>query len=177
MKHKRIKVFFGSEVFGCIASVILSLFIGALMAVAIMGDSEAACVKQYETKAERIKWFYEEGEESVKIHKREVEKQQPKTLYWSLGEFQLTAYCACEKCCGAYANGYTATGTLATAGRTIAVDPNVIPYGTKVIINGHEYVAEDCGGGIKSNRIDIFFDSHQEALNFGVQKAEVFIYD
>lgn len=93
----------------------------------------------------------------------------------SLGVFKLTAYCACEKCCGEYADGITATGTTATEGRTIAVDPTIIPYGTRVIINGHEYVAEDCGGGIKGDRIDVFFASHEDALLFGVGEAEVFV--
>ena len=93
----------------------------------------------------------------------------------NLGEFLLTAYCACKKCCGEYSNGITATGTVATAGRTIAVDPNVIPYGTEVVINGNTYVAEDCGGAIKSNRIDIYFDTHSEALQFGVQYANVYL--
>lgn len=83
-----------------------------------------------------------------------------------------TAYCACEKCCGK-TDGITATGTKATAGRTIAVDPSVIPYGTEVIINGHTYVAEDCGGAIKGNSIDIYFDSHAEALEFGRQNLVV----
>lgn len=93
----------------------------------------------------------------------------------SLGTFKLTAYCACSKCCGK-SDGITASGTKAKQGRTIAVDPKQIPYGTKVVINGHTYTAEDCGGGIGKNRIDVFFDSHKEALNFGVQHAEVFIY-
>ena len=77
-----------------------------------------------------------------------------------------TAYCPCAKCCGK-SDGITATGTKATAGRTIAVDPSVIPYGAEVIINGNTYVAEDCGGAVKGNRIDIFFDTHEEALKFG----------
>ena len=92
-----------------------------------------------------------------------------------LGRFKLTAYCACSKCCGK-SDGITASGTKAKQGRTIAVDPKQIPYGTKVVINGHTYVAEDCGGGIKQNRIDVFFNSHKDALNFGVQYAEVYIY-
>lgn len=92
----------------------------------------------------------------------------------SLGRFKLTAYCACSKCCGK-SDGITASGTIATQGRTIAADPSVIPYGTVVIINGNEYVAEDCGGAVKNSRIDIFFNSHQDALNFGVQYAEVYI--
>lgn len=93
----------------------------------------------------------------------------------SLGRFKLTAYCACSKCCGK-SDGITASGTKAKQGRTIAVDPKLIPYGTKVVINGQTYVAEDCGGSIKQNRIDVFFNSHKDALNFGVQYAEVFIY-
>lgn len=93
----------------------------------------------------------------------------------SLGRFKLTAYCACSKCCGK-SDGITASGTKAKQGRTIAVDPKLIPYGTKVVINGRTYVAEDCGGSIKQNRIDVFFNNHKDALNFGIQYAEVFIY-
>ena len=77
-----------------------------------------------------------------------------------------TAYCPCAECCGK-TDGITATGTQATAGRTIAVDPSVIPYGTHVIIDGVTYVAEDCGGAVKGNDVDIFFDTHEEALQFG----------
>lgn len=92
-----------------------------------------------------------------------------------LGTFKLTAYCACSACCGQWADGITATGTTARAGRTIAVDPSVIPLGSLVYINGREYVAEDTGGGIKGNRIDIFFNSHTAALEFGIQYADVYI--
>jgi 3D (Asp-Asp-Asp) domain-containing protein len=71
---------------------------------------------------------------------------------------------------------YTATMTTPTAGRTIAVDPNIIPYGTKVEIEGIGIrIAEDCGGAIKGNRIDLYFDSHQEALEWGVQYKEVYL--
>lgn len=91
-----------------------------------------------------------------------------------MGEFRITAYCACTKCCSIYADGITYTGTIATEGRTIAVDPNIIPLGSIVEVNGHEYIAEDIGGAIKDNRLDIFFNSHQDALNWGVQYLEVF---
>ena len=74
-----------------------------------------------------------------------------------------------------YKKELTAYGYQVTAGRTIAVDPKVIPIGSEVVINGHTYVAEDVGGVIKENRIDIYFNTHQEALEFGVQYAEVFI--
>ena len=100
-----------------------------------------------------------------------VEEPEPR----SLGEFKLTAYCPCEKCCGEWADGITYTGTVATAGRTVAVDPRVIPLGSTVRINGHDYIAEDIGGAIKENRVDVFFDTHQAALQFGVQYADVAI--
>lgn len=97
-----------------------------------------------------------------------------------LGEYTLTAYCACPICCGQWSNGYTATGTLATEGRTIAVDPGVVPYGSKVLLiwpdgTQHEYIAEDCGSGINGNRIDVFIADHEAARVFGVQHAAAYL--
>lgn len=92
----------------------------------------------------------------------------------SLGEYKLTAYCPCEQCSGEWGN-LTATGVRAEQGRTIAVDPKIIPYGSEIEIDGKVYVAEDCGGAIKGNRIDVYFDSHEEAWDFGIQYAEVFL--
>lgn len=99
----------------------------------------------------------------------------------SLGEFKLTAYCPCEICCGKWANNrpngivYGAIGEELKEGYSIAVDPNVIPYRTEVIINGQTYKAQDCGGAIKGNRIDVYMGNHNDALKFGVQYAEVFV--
>lgn len=101
----------------------------------------------------------------------------------NLGQFTITFYCSCEHCCGKTpdheAYGITATGTKATEGRTIAVDPTVIPYGSRVIIEGFEFVycAEDCGGAIKEQHIDIYVDSHEEALQLGRQTAEVWLIE
>ena len=91
----------------------------------------------------------------------------------NLGEYKLTAYCACMKCCGK-TDGITASGVKAKEGVTIAADKS-LPFGTKVIINGHEYTVQDRGGAIKGNKIDIFFDSHQAALEFGVQYKEIYM--
>lgn len=92
-----------------------------------------------------------------------------------LGKFVATAYCPCSICCGQYANGITATGTRAKANHTVAVDPNKIPYGSILEIGGKRYVAEDCGGDIKDNRIDIFFNTHQEAINYGKKTVDVYL--
>ncbi len=112
--------------------------------------------------------FFTGLKESVK----EFEASGAKKL--SLGTFKLTAYDACLICCGK-TDGITATGTHATVGRTIAVDPDIIPYGSRVMIGDHVYVAEDCGGLIKGKKIDIYMNTHQEALQFGVKQAEVFL--
>jgi 3D (Asp-Asp-Asp) domain-containing protein len=142
----------------------------------ILGSIEEPIPTEVEEPAEDIiHWKQEEviEAENVTVELLNIEPVSEPTLE-SLGQFKLTAYCPCEKCCGK-TDGITATGTQATQGRTIAVDPDVIPYGTVVVINGHEYVAEDCGGAINGNDIDVFFESHDEAWNFGVQYAEVFI--
>ena len=111
----------------------------------------------------------------------EQESIEERKEYTSLGEFKLTAYCSCEKCCGIWAynrpNGvvYGAIGEELKEGYSIAVDPNVIPYGTEVVINDKTYKAQDCGGAIKGNRIDVYFNNHEDALEFGVKHGEVFL--
>ena len=81
-------------------------------------------------------------------------------------KFTATGYCNCTKCCGK-TTGTTASGTKATAGRTVAMSSKY-SFGTKVEIKGMgTYVVEDRGGAIKGNKIDVYFGSHQEALNFG----------
>lgn len=107
------------------------------------------------------------AEPQVFIEKAEVQEQQSKLTEM---EMIVTAYCPCKECCGK-ADGITATGTQATEGRTIAVDPEVIPYGTEVVISGEKYIAEDCGEAIKGRRIDVYFDSHAEAKAYGVKET------
>ena len=106
---------------------------------------------------------------------------ESKPEYTSLGEFKITAYCSCKKCCEQYAdnrpNGkvYGASGAELKPNYSIAVDPDVIPYGTKVYIDGREYIAQDTGGAIAGNRIDLYMSNHEEALEWGVQYCEVFV--
>lgn len=92
-----------------------------------------------------------------------------------LGTFRITHYCPCSICCGPWANGITSTGVTATTNRTIAVDPTQIPYGSKVVINGQVYIAEDCGGAIKRNCIDVYVATHEEGESKGVFYTEVYL--
>ncbi len=95
-----------------------------------------------------------------------------------IGEVVATAYCACEICCGPNANGITASGTTATAGRTIAVDADnpIVPMGTQVLIDDVAYTVEDTGNlaqyGID---FDIFFATHDEALQWGRQTRTAYL--
>lgn len=86
------------------------------------------------------------------------------------GEFTITHYCGCSDCCGK-SDCITATGTVATMGRTVSVDPDVIPLGSEVLINGQVFRAEDTG--VTGNHIDLYIDSHEQALAMGVYKTEV----
>lgn len=101
-----------------------------------------------------------------------VQEQTASTDGWQYyGVCTITHYCPCEICCGAYASGYTASGTLATAGRTVAMAG--VPFGTQVMINGAVYTVEDRGVG--SMWVDVFVGSHQEAIQRGIYQAEVYI--
>lgn len=86
-----------------------------------------------------------------------------------LGNFTLTAYCNCAQCCGTAGN-LTASGTVPTAGRTVAMAG--VPFGTQLLINGNVYTVEDLG--TPYGHVDIYFSSHAEALAFGLQTAEVY---
>ena len=89
--------------------------------------------------------------------------------------FKVTAYCSCAKCCGKV-TGRTASGTSAKAGQTVAASGQ-FAFGTKLNINGKEYTVEDRGGAIQGNRIDIYMNSHAEALAWGVKYLPVEVVD
>lgn len=91
-----------------------------------------------------------------------------------LGIFKSTAYCPCYSCSEGWGRN-TSTGAMASASHTIAVDPRVVPYGSKLMINGIIYTAEDRGGGVRGKHIDIFFNSHGETRQYGARNVEVFL--
>ena len=82
--------------------------------------------------------------------------------------WRVTAYCPCEKCCGKFADDFTASGARAV-GRIIAAPPE-IPFGTMIFIEGYgRGTVQDRGGAIKGKRLDILFSTHQQALDWGVK--------
>ena len=91
--------------------------------------------------------------ECIAVEKDQLQKEVEELQKWkALGQFTITYYWPGEDIYGSL----TSTGAIAKEGKTIAVDPSIIPYGSTVLIDGKEYLAQDCGGAIKGNKIDIF---------------------
>lgn len=123
-----------------------------------------------ETKEETQK---EEAEEEQEDEEEAEETVSSSSKGRYLGNFRLTAYCNCSRCCGKWAGGATASGTTPTPGRTVAMGG--IAFGTKLMINGTVYTVEDRGTAY--GHVDIFMGSHQQALNFGSRYADVYVIE
>ena len=98
-------------------------------------------------------------------------------VQWQTVRMRVTAYCPCPKCCGSFSDGVTASGHKISQGdRFVAADKRY-PFGTEMIIpgykNGQAVEVLDRGGAIRGNRLDVFFNSHQEALEWGVRHLDV----
>lgn len=94
--------------------------------------------------------------------------------YRYVGECTITYYCPCEECCGKWADGLTATGLPAGPG-IVAVDKDVIPLGSTVIIDGQKYLAADTG--VKGLHVDICLADHAATVEAGVGREEVWVVD
>lgn len=108
--------------------------------------------------------------EEVIIENEQVYSEESEKTY--LGTFKITHYCPCSYCCGEY-TGITASGAVAVSGHTIGMSSDY-PFGTQIEINGTVYTVED-RGGFSENTIDIYCDTHEEALEKGCYYAEVYM--
>ena len=104
-------------------------------------------------------------------------REAPSIVRHDVRTFRVTAYCPCEKCCGRFADGITASGHVIKPGDRFVAAPPEYTFGTIMEIPGYaagkSVLVQDRGGVIKGNRLDVYFDTHQEALNWGVQILEV----
>ena len=91
----------------------------------------------------------------------------------SCGMFEITGYCSCELCTGD--NQLTFSGTVPRPGHTAAADLDIFPLGSRIRIGETVYTVEDTGACITGHVIDIYFDTHEEAVENGRYKAEVFL--
>ncbi len=98
-------------------------------------------------------------------------------------EMLVTAYSPHEASCGDFADGQTATlhGVTTNAGKLVAADTRVLPYGSMLSVPGYDgdnvVPVLDCGGAIKGNRLDLLFPTHEEARAWGVRRLEVTVYE
>lgn len=137
--------------------------------VSIVSENENSAVQKTESEIDRSGGVAK----SIEVNRSGSTLKETGNVSY-LGTFRTTAYCACVSCSEGWGN-QTATGVPARPNHTIAVDPKVIKLGSKVVIDGKEYVAEDTGGAIKGNKIDIYFANHAEAMKFGVRSKEVYL--
>lgn len=138
--------------------ILLSLLLFSTMTKAELIAENAVQIQTYQT------------EVANELAAEEEEQEVPVVHLW--GVATITHYCNCSACCGQWAGGGTASGTTPTAGRTVAAD---LPFGTRLLINGHEYIVED--RGVSGCWVDIYCDSHAEALARGMYQNEVYIID
>lgn len=105
------------------------------------------------------------------LQSQPIESSPVATSYsgYSLGTYRITHYCGCASCNGSWTGSPTASGAYPVSGRTVAMAD--LPFGTKVEINGQIYTVED--RGVPSGCVDIYVDSHSEAINSGMYYAEV----
>jgi 3D (Asp-Asp-Asp) domain-containing protein len=148
---------------------ILALLMILIIIISVpMESMEAKTNKKNKSKSDYkiIGYEYKTVKIKVKVKKKKY-----------LGKFWITHYCPCAQCCGAGGGKVTASGTVPKAGRTVGVNPALIKYGTNLEIGGEDgYVAEDTGGGIGWQHLDVFCNFHQEALNSGVGYRKVYSY-
>lgn len=158
--------------------------------------------KNEEKNVEIAKAQETENVETSKVEEKEVVKvasrgsyirdtSTPPIEYKSVMQVKATAYCLCKKCCGKSPDnpryGYTASGLRIVPGtgmKVIAVDTSVVPLGTNVYVEGlygagnYGYaVAADTGSAIKNMKIDLYMDTHEQALSWGVKTVNLYILD
>lgn len=158
-------------------AVFLLMMVGVFVAVLVadaFADAMERRVDNSKVVIEETNYIIDQLDDEVEPPEdpHESEKIDAALDWHYIDDCVLTAYCPCYECSDGWGNG-TATGVTAQPNHTIAVDPDVIPLGAWVEIDGHVFHAEDVGGGVNGNHIDVYFDSHDEAVEFGKQVANV----
>ena len=160
------------------AAGILSVFkIGDT--VLIDGDTYVIEDKVDEDAKEKLRIYFDSYEEANRFGRKKCaiyrHSELPEESPYYLGEFQVTGYCSCTICCGEKEERLTKSETVPRASHTVAADPSVIPLGTRIVIDDVVYTVEDTGKAVEGMRLDIFFDSHEEAVRYGRKEKYVYL--
>lgn len=134
-----------------------------------VGDNAAEDVCVYFESSQDALMF---GRQVQPVYRKRADA--PEDTEFLIGRFEITGYCSCDICCGEKEEKLTRSGTVPRAGHTVAADPDVLPLGSIIRIEDTIYLVEDTGREVKGNVIDIYFDTHEEAVNFGRQKHYVY---
>ena len=162
----------------------LSTAINVVQYIAILSRDEA--IEDLETRYHAVRAIEADavaayGELAARVDADREARQAQAEAYEAIGAYEYIGECTVTYyCCEAYehvcgdGDGLTATGLPVTPG-VVAVDPEVIPLGSTVIIDGQAYLAADTGGAVGGNHVDICVATHQEAEDLGVTTAEVWV--
>ena len=158
-----------------VAYMILLALVGTLLCLRIDAvASRPETVTLPETVTPEIAVLSDETEPVEQTHVDAVERGAEEREMVSLGVFRITYYTNSIECCGKK-DGVTRSGAIARSNHTIAVDPEVIPLGSEVMIGGTVYTAEDIGGAVKGKVIDIYVDDLNAERPFDAGEMEVFV--
>ena len=112
--------------------------------------------------------------------KPDSETSREQSGQWHTVRMRVTGYCPCSKCCGKYADGITACGHKIRPGDTFVAADRRYSFGTEMVIegynNGQPIKVLDRGGAIRGNKLDVFFHTHKEALQWGVKYIDVKVH-
>lgn len=156
--------------------------LGGFLALAVIVVCSSVVTGAYSHETERPHFTAQSTSQRELLHKIHADempsikdKVTPSRHASHVVWMKVTAYCACKKCCGPHANGITASGRRVSFddGKFVAADTSRLPFGTKLSIPGYHHgeVVEviDRGGAIRGNHLDVFFPSHERAMQWGVK--------
>ena len=105
----------------------------------------------------------------------------PSESLFIIEKFRVTAYCPCSLCCGKFADNVTSSGYVIRPGDRFIAAPPEYDFNTMMFVPGYAkdkpVMVRDRGGAIKGKKLDVYFDTHQEALNWGVKYLDIKIYN
>ena len=165
---------------------LLALSVGVNTALCAAITRQERQIEDLETRYHAVRAIEEDavaayGELAARVDADREARQAQAEAYEAIGAYEYIGECTVTYyCCEAYehvcgdGDGLTATGLPVTPG-VVAVDPEVIPLGSTVIIDGQAYLAADTGGAVGGNHVDICVATHQEAEDLGVTTAEVWV--
>jgi len=164
-------VFSGGKVFVAVVLLaiitpIVSRVVGAVLAQA---DGRLTLLSATTTEADSVN--------PSALNQSEIEVGHEPSGEWQTVRMRVTAYCACRRCCGKFADGITASGHKIRRGDAFSAADKRYSFGTEMVVagynNGKPIKVLDRGGAIRGNRLDVFFNSHRKAMQWGVKYIDV----